>query len=203
MQTKNSSEHFQTVLCHLWWGYLLGYMPASFPDGPMLFCPPGGAMPPSGPITWSGLQDTRRQHFYSKSKEEDEGERRRKRRRIRRVRGRRRRRKRRRTMHRIQTLQSCTNSALIWCLISLPPLVAGPVGVLGPGAHPCQGPRGRPAGVHVLHGTARHLTRTKGLTGPRTWRKIRNKQHNWIRWKFKRTATLSHRKLVWFSCLFH
>lgn len=97
MQTKNSSEHFQTVLCHLWWGYLLGYMPASFPDGPMLFCPPGGAMPPSGPITWSGLQDTRRQHFYSKSKEEDEGERRRKRRRIKRVRGRRRRRKRRRT----------------------------------------------------------------------------------------------------------
>lgn len=50
----------------------------------------------------------------------------------------------------------------------LPPLVAGAVGVLGSGAHPCQGSRGWPAGVHVLHGTAGHLTGTEGLAGPWT-----------------------------------
>lgn len=49
-QRKMSIEYKQGS-SHLWGRYLFGYMPASLPDGPMLFWPPGGAMPPSGPIT--------------------------------------------------------------------------------------------------------------------------------------------------------
>ena len=43
---------------YLWAGYLFpGYRPGSLPDGAMLFCPAGGARLPSGPSTWSGLEE--------------------------------------------------------------------------------------------------------------------------------------------------
>lgn len=93
-------------------------------------------MPPSGPITWSGLEDGERSvserlccWFF--------------------------------LLFIDPPTQNMLGGANKLQTRVPPPLIAGAVGVLGSGAHPCQGPGQRPAGVHVLHGT----TGAEGFSG--------------------------------------